>query len=129
MEITVRQLRTRLETVLAAELGKYQPVNDPAIMVVTNIDTEPDREWTVTGLEVLIRRSSIRNPVAVFGGVFDRCQYQVEMVQHDRSKGLDLAIDLVLKEFRRAKIKYQYAQTEEMEEQICLLIPDEQFIR
>lgn len=125
MPITVAQLNARLTTVLSPLLGRYQPVDEPAILVVTNIDTEPDRQWRVTGLECLIRRSSIRNPHAVTGGVCDRSNYQVELIQHDRSKNLDHAIDLVLKEFSRAKIKYQYCQTEEMEEQVCLLIPDD----
>lgn len=129
MEITVKQLNERLSTALGTKLGRYQPVDIPAILVVTNIDTEPDREWTVTGLEVLIKRASIRNPMAVTGGVADRCNYQVMMTQHDQSKGLDEAIDIVLQTFNRGKIKYQYAQTEEINEQICFLIPDNQFIR
>jgi hypothetical protein len=127
--ITPIDIRTKLTAALT--LGTYtDPSNTvyPAIYTVTNLDTDPPRDWQVSGLEVLIRRGKIRNPRRLTGGVADLSRYKIELIQHDRTKGLDREIDTILQIFPRTKIANHYPQTEEIDEQVHLLLPCEYFI-
>lgn len=114
-------LRTKLGTALVSVLGTYQPPGAtliPACYVVSNIDKDPPRDWKIVGLECLIHRSPKHAPKSLFGGVADLYQWEVELVQHDRSKDLEAAIALMFCNFQRIKVLAQYSQTEEMFEQI-----------
>ncbi len=114
-------LRSKLQIALTPVLGTYQPHGAaliPACYVVNNIDKDPPRDWKIVGLECLIHRSPKHAPKSLFGGVADLYQWEVELVQHDRSKNLEVAIALMFCNFQRIKVLSQYSQTEEMFEQI-----------
>jgi hypothetical protein len=126
----VIDLRFKLLTALTPVLGSYQPPGSTLISacyVVNNIDKDPPRDWKIVGLECLIHRSPKHAPKSLFGGVADLYQWEVELVQHDRSKNLEAAIALMFCNFQRIKVLSQYSQTEEMFEQIKFGLPSQEY--
>jgi hypothetical protein len=124
------QLQLKLMSALATELGTYQPPGSallPAIHVILNIDRDPPRDWQIVGLECLLHRSPQHAPKALFQGVADLYQWQVELVQHDRSKSLENAIELLFCHFQRIKILSHAPQSEEMFEQCKIALPGQQY--
>jgi hypothetical protein len=130
--IDIVGIRTKLATQLVDELGFYTVpagATTPAIYVVNNVDADPPRDWQVSGLECLVSRAVDRVPVACFGGVADKYQVVVNLVQHDRSKNLNNAIETLFCYWQRIRIGWHRRQTEEDLEQVQLYLPSQQYFK
>jgi hypothetical protein len=123
-------IRTKLlDSPLASELGKLTPPGQlplPGIYVIKNIKTDPPRDWKATGLICYIHNAPRRSPSARFGAVVDLYQWELELVQYDRTKDCDAAIDALMCTFQRMRIINESPQTEESLEQVRISLPGQQ---
>lgn len=89
--MTVEELRDRLLEVLVDELGTYRlgkngEQETPAIAIRHSGEITPGT-IKVTGLEVVIRRSPMREPGYTFGGVNQRMTWQLYLIQRQPPEG------------------------------------------
>lgn len=130
MPIDTVGLKTKLATQLVDVLGVYMaPDNSTtaAIYIVNNVDSDPPRDLKVSGIECLVFKSVDRVPKACFGGVADQYQWSVNLIQHDRSQNLNLAIETLFCYWQRIRIAWHRQQTEEDFEQVKIFLPGEQY--
>jgi hypothetical protein len=132
MPIDIVGIKTKLAAQLVDELGTYiAPDNStaPAIYPVTNVDKDPPRDLKIEGLECLVFHAVDRVPQACFGGVADKYQVVVNLIQHDRSKDLNNAIETLFCHWQRIRIGWHRRQTEEDLEQVQLYLPSQQYFK
>jgi hypothetical protein len=130
--IDIAGIRAKLAVQLVDELGVYTlPVGGitPAIYTVNNVDLDPPRDWQISGIECLVSRSVDRVPQACFGGVADKYQVIVNLIQHDKSKNLNNAIETLFCHWQRIRIAWHRRQSEEDLEQIQLYLPSQQYFK
>jgi hypothetical protein len=89
--MTVEELRDRLLEVLTEELGTYKlgkngEQETPAIAIRHSGEITPGTV-KATGLEVVIRRSPMREPSYTFGGVNQRVTWQLYLIQRPPTEG------------------------------------------
>lgn len=101
MATTVRQLRDRVEGILRDDLGRYRLQNGtitPAIAVRAEGEGRPSGT-TVDGLEVVIAREPIPEPVAAYRQQQARKLWQVYLVDWTGRTALATLTDRLLLEF------------------------------
>ena len=74
-------------------------------------------------------RTVDRVPLACFGGITDQYQVVVNLIQHDRTKNLNEAIETLFCYWQRMRIGWHRVQTEEDLEQIRLYLPSQQYFK
>jgi hypothetical protein len=114
------------------ELGQFTLPNgsiEPGCLVINDPSIAPPTNWQVKGTIVLIYRTVDRSPMATFQGVADAYQWRIELLQYDRSRSLDQAIELFMSAFQRIKIRSHFRQEDDSYEQCVILLPDQQLIR
>jgi hypothetical protein len=132
MPIDTVGLKTKLAAQLVDDLGIYTAPNgstEKAIYIINNLDLDPPRDLKVSGVECLIVRSVEHVPQACFGGVADKYQWSVNLIQHDRSQNLNNAIETLFCHWQRIRIAWHRVQTEEDLEQIKLYLPSQQYFK
>ncbi|WP_310424886.1 hypothetical protein [Chamaesiphon sp. VAR_48_metabat_135_sub] len=130
MSIDIVGIKAKLATQLVTELGLYTATNGstvPAIYIVNNLDIDPPRDVEISGIECLVYRVVDRVPQACFQGVVDRYQVSVELIQHDRTKNLNNALETLFCYWQRIRIAWHRRQTEENLEQVKLYLPGEHY--
>jgi hypothetical protein len=88
--------QTILQNALLTELGSYTlPNNSPvrAIYVIGDPKKDPPKDWKVTGVECRIQKTADRAGQRCFNGDQDHYIWQCILIQYDRSKSLNEAID------------------------------------
>lgn len=128
--INIDLIKAKLYAQLIDELGLYTAPDDSsikAIYTVKNVDLDPPRDLKISGLECLVYRTVDRTPQACFQGVADKYQVVVELIQHDRSKDLNNAIEILFCHWQRIRIAWHRTQTEDDFEQIRLYLPSQQY--
>ena len=101
MATTVRQLRDRVEGILRDDLGRYRLQNGtltPAIAVRAEGEGRPSGT-TVEGLEVIIAREPVPEPVAAYRQQQARKLWQVYLVDWSGRTPLASLTDRLLLEF------------------------------
>ncbi len=122
---TPAQLRQQLITALGTELGTYTTGSGqvlPAIVTIVDPNSKPVHEWVVNGLQCLIYYPLAKG-VPVFGGACIREEFQIRLIQHDRSKTCNLAYRRILSIHPDCQVQSQLPQTSIIFEQWNLVIP------
>jgi hypothetical protein len=130
--IDIPKFYTDLSNQLSSELGLYTATDGStaaAIYIVNNVDLDPPRDLKISGIECLVSRSVDRVPQACFGGVADKYQVVVNLIQHDRSKNLNNAIETLFCHWQRIRIAWHRRQSEEDLEQVQLYLPGQQYFK
>lgn len=130
MPLIARVVRDKLAVELVDSLGTYQLPNGStaaAIYVVTNVDKDPPRDWQVSGIECLVSSMVDRVPQACFGGIADKYQWVVNLIQHDKDRNLNNAIEVFFCHYQRVRLAWHRSQSEEDFEQCQLYLPGQQY--
>jgi hypothetical protein len=110
-------------------LGTFTPPGKspvPGLYVIKNIKTDPPRDWKPSGLILYIHNAPRRSPSARFGGVADLYQWEMELIQYDRSKDCETAKDELMCMFQRIRIISESPQDEDTLEQVKIAVPGQQ---
>jgi hypothetical protein len=132
MPIDIVGIKTKIAAQLVDDLGLYTAPDGstvPAIYLVNNVDVDPPRDWKISGIECLVFRNIDRVPQACFGGVADKYQVAVNLIQHSKSQSLNNAIEVLFSHWQRIRVAWHRPQTEEDFEQIKLFIPSQQYFK
>jgi hypothetical protein len=128
--VNIQELREAIETLLVAELGTYKLPNHttiPAIYVLDTGGTIP-ADWTVTGLECIIRRSpSSRNTNgSTFDGTRFNKNWQLYLLQRDTGPHtLEAAVSRIERYFSGVRsFALPVAEQRGVKEQYSVRIPD-----
>jgi hypothetical protein len=122
---TPAQLRQQLITALGTELGTYTTGSGqvlPAIITVVDPNSNPVHEWVVNGLQCLIYYP-LAQGIPVFAGACIREDWQLRLIQHDRSKTCHQAYRRILIAHPDCQVQSQLPQTSIIYEQWNLTIP------
>ncbi|MBW4422486.1 MAG: hypothetical protein KME13_25290 [Myxacorys californica WJT36-NPBG1] len=125
--MNVVELRNQIETLLTDEVGTYAltgGTTTPAVIVLDSGDVVSDR--TVTGLEVVIRRSPISDEgKATFDSVRAVKMWQIFLVQWGDHYTLEAAKDKLRRKFPNTRaIPIKVEKGSGVREQVSVRIPD-----
>jgi hypothetical protein len=130
--IDIIGIKSTLAVQLVDTLGLYTATDGStvaAIYIVNNVDLDPPRNLKISGIECLISRAVDRVPQACFGGVADKYQVVVNLIQHDRSNNLNNTIETLFCYYQRIRIAWHRRQTEEDLEQVQIFLPGQQYLK
>jgi hypothetical protein len=121
------ELRDEIKDLLTAEIGTYAltgGATTPAIIILSAGDVVSDR--TVTGLEVVIRRTPISDQSRpTFDAVRAEKNWQVFLVQWAGAYTLDAAQDKLRRHFANSRsIPIKIEKGSGIKEQVSVRIPD-----
>jgi hypothetical protein len=113
--------------VLQDYLGTYGykvngiPTTIPAIYIVKNRDKDPPTDWERSGIECLIFKPKLTaREYLTSNGV--NTSYQFRLIQHDRSKDLNPAIEWIIRQLPAAIEESHLEATTDRAEQITYSI-------
>jgi hypothetical protein len=125
--VNVVELRTQVQELLIDEVGTYAltgGVTTPAVIVLDSADVVSDR--TVTGLEVVIRRSPISDEgKPTFDSVRAAKVWQIFLVQWGGAYTLESAKDKLRRKFPNTRaMTVKVEKGSGVREQVSIRIPD-----
>jgi hypothetical protein len=126
--VNVVELRTQIQDILVDEIGTYAltgGTTTPAVIVLDSGDVVSDR--TVTGLEVVIRRSPISDDgKPTFDAVRAAKVWQVFLVQWNGNYTLEAAKDKLRRKFPNTRaVPIKVEKGSGIREQVSVRIPDD----
>jgi hypothetical protein len=126
--MNVTELRTQIQDALVDEIGTYAltgGATTPAIIVLDSGDVVSDR--TVTGLEVVIRRTPISDDgKPTFDAVRAAKVWQIFLVQWNGNYTLEAAKDKLRRKFPNTRaVPIKVEKGSGIREQISVRIPDD----
>lgn len=115
---------------MGIELGIYtKPDNTttPGCVVIKQIEKDPPADWKCSGVAALIHRTPIHSPKPLFGGVLDMYYFKVELIQYNRKKSIENALNCLTPYFQRMRILSQTMQDVDSYEQAVLGFPAQDY--
>lgn len=117
--------RTKISNVLTSYIGSYTTTTEsiPALWVVKNLDTDPPRHYTRTGLECLIFSPEIIAQPLHHSAIATEL-WRIRLIQHDRSKSTAAGYYALLSAFPDCQKESLLRADRDIDEQLNLLIPN-----
>lgn len=127
--MNILELRDAIATVLVDQLGTYKLPNHTTIPAIYVLDTGGSipADWSVSGLECIIRRSPTSRSTS--GSTFDGTRFnknwQLYLLQWDGAHTLEAAVSLIERRFYNVRsFSLGVAENRGVKEQYSIRIPD-----